>query len=327
MELESHRFVRLARPDGREARGRLLTVLSCEILDSQDRTDIEIAIFFDITRLLIEQADHGARRAFSRKVAGRPNCPRDILLRLAGDDISIAEPVLIHAVRLDEADLLDLATRRGAAHRAAIALRRDLSPVLARALLQAGEREVFLRLCANHTVVLDPELLHAFHRRAETDDGLREILGTRPELHDARAASGEIDRRNARRPAAASGGDDVADLIAALDAGRATLDVVVVELADADRQADLAAVFGRLSGIDPTGVLRVMVRRDADGIATLAGGLGLGEASYARIVELRRRRLGFSATQARWEREAFAGLDRADARARLDRADTRRRAG
>lgn len=328
MTLESHRFVVLARHDGTEARGRLLTTLSCAILDSGDRTDSEVEIFFDISRLLIEQVDRRARRAFSEKVAARENCPRDILMRLAGDDIAVAEPVLVHAVRLEEDDLLGLAASRGSAHRAAIALRRDLSPLLARTLIQAGDREVFLRLGANRTIVLDAELMRSFRLRAETDDRLREILGTRPEFRAvSRPSGGEIDRRNACTPHVAEAVDDVATLVARLRAGAITVDAAVIELADADRQADLVALFARLAGIDPTGVMRVLVRRDVDGIGTLAGALDVGDASFARVVELRRRRLGFSAAQARWERDTYRRLDRTEARTTLAQVGGRRNAG
>lgn len=328
MTIESNRFVVLARHDGTAARGRLLTMLSGEILDSRDRTESEVAIFFDISRLLIEQVDRVARRAFSEKVASSAECPHDILLRLAGDDIIVAEPVLVHGARLDEADLIDLAASRGSAHRAAIALRRDLSPLLARTLIQAGDREVFLRLGANRTIVLDAELLRSFRLRAETDQRLREILDARPEFRaGANHVGGKVDRRNARTPRIGEPAEDVAAIVARLQAGAITIDSAVVELADADRQADLVALFGRLAGIDPTGVMRVLVRRDVEGIATLAGALDVGQESFARVVELRRRRLGFSTSQARWEREAYRRIDRVGARTTLAQVGGRRNAG
>ena len=326
MDIETHSFVVLARDVGSEARGRLLSILSCEVLDAPDPAPSELAVFFEISRILIEQADRIARRAFSEKIADREKCPHDSLLRLAGDEISVAEPVLVRAMRLAEDDLIELASRFGGGHRAAIALRRDLTPLLARTLLQAGEREVYLRLGANRAIALDAEMLRFFRLRAETDERLREILGARPEYRAAtKRGSGEIDRRNARSPHVPEGGDDVAVLFARLKRGETSVDAVVIDLADADRQADLVAFFGRLAGIDQTGVMRVLVRRDVEGVATLAGGLGIGEASFARIVELRRRRLGFSASQAKWERESYHRVDQAQARATLEQVGGRRR--
>lgn len=328
MGIETHRLVVLARSDSREARGRLLSILSCEVLESHGTSSGEVDVFFDISRILIEQIDPVDRRRFSQRMATHMGCPHDILLRLADDEIAVAEPVLIHAGALNEADLIDVASRRGGGHRAAIALRRDLTPLLTRTLIQAGEREVFLRLGANRTAILDAELLRSFRLRAETDERLREIMGKRPEYRAAaRPGTGEIDRANARTPHVPEGGDDLSTLLRRVERGETTVDAAVIELADADRQADLVAFLARVARIDQTGVMRVLVRRDAEGIATLAGGLGLGEASFARVVELRRRRLGLSSSQVRWEREAYARVDRTQARATLEQVGGRRRTG
>ncbi len=323
MSVESHHLVALARNESIEARARLLSMLCTELLTGREVAGPELDLFYEISRLLLEVVGVDGRRTFSETVADRSTCPRDILMRLAGDEILVAEPVLVRADRLEEADLIDLAVHLSGDHRAAIARRRIVTPRTARALMRRGEREVLLHLGANPGAQIDEEALRLLRRRAEGDESLRAVLAGRRDLVTVRTLADEPKRPVA---VAVESRDEIAVRLKRVSDGETTVDAVVVELADADRQADLAAFLARSAAIGESDAVRVLIRRDVDGIVTLAGGLGVEAASFARIVELRRRKLGLSDAQARWERQAFRDLDREQARATLQQVGRHRRA-
>lgn len=361
MDIEADRLFDMARDRSSAARGRLLTLLTGLVLGDVGHATRERDIFFDIVRDLIENVPQADRERLSQVAADLEHFPRDLLIRLAADDIAVAEPVLARAVGFLDDDLIDLATRCGDDHRAAIAVRRAVSRRLSRVLVRLGDGEVLRRLGANRGAEFSDDDIHALHLRSESDPVLRDALNARDDLRDAllrvlrrmmERAVGEVRPRSrglsargdlhpvhgvGEPPAAAADEDHhaapsgkeedhgVAVLIELVRSGKRTVDAVVVELADADRHADLARFLGTMADIDESGVLRVLVRSDVDGIALLAGGLAIAEAAFERLIELRRRKLRFSATQVKWEREAYRKLDRENARATLDQLGRRRR--
>lgn len=329
MMVESHQWIALAKDRSPDARGRLLVDLSVELLVPGLGEGPAYDIFFDIARLLLPNLSIGDRRAFADLVADRPPIPRDLLIGLAHDDIVVAEPVLARAIGLLEDDLADVAGHLGIDHRAAIATRAVVSARIVRILMRRGGREVMLRLGANPGAELGADGLRDLRRRAERDEDLHRILIEREEggaraAAPARGAAPQTETIPART--VVSPRPLVDDLVERIRSGTATLDGLVAELADGDRHADLACLLGRLAEIDEAGVMKVLVRADVAGVATLAGGLDLAETAFDRVVELRRRKLRFSASQARWERDAYRKLDRDEARNTLGALGQRRRA-
>lgn len=360
MDIEAERLFDMARDRSAIARGRLLTLLTGLVLGDVGHATRERDIFFDIVRDLIEHVPQPDRERLSQIAADLEHFPHDLLMRLATDHIAVAEPVLARSVGFLDDDLIDLATRFGDDHRAAIAVRRVVSRRLSRVLVRLGDGEVLRRLGANRGAEFSDDDIHALHLRSESDPQLRDVLHARDDLRDAflrvlrrmmERAVGEVRPRSRGLSArgdlhpvqpvvelAATGNGEnqaaavephveagVAVLVELVRSGKRTVDAVVVELADADRHADLARFLGTLADIDESGVLRVLVRSDVDGIALLAGGLAIAEAAFERLIELRRRRLRFSATQVKWEREAYRKLDRENARATLDQLGRHRR--
>lgn len=326
MDIESHRLVVLARDDSRDGRDRLLGQLCAELLTDRTRDGRELEAFYEIAGLLLQKVGSAARRDFSERVAERPCCPVELLLRLAVDDIEVAEPVLLRALRLRDNDLVDIASLRTEGHRVAIAQRAVVSVPVSSVLIGRGERDVLLRLLANRGAAVDDEGLNRLRLIAETDEHMRRFLAARDDLRPR--SPRPVPPAPPRETKAPPPKRDAVDLLVAqARAGATTVEAVVIEMADADRQADLAAFLGRMSGVGDAAAMRVLVRRDADGIATLAAGLDVTAAAYDRIVELRRRKMRLGAAQTRWEREAYREIDRATARATLGQISRHRATG
>ena len=360
MALDSAHLDLLARDASTAGRGRLLGDLTRLILIDRDADETELEIFFDIVRAILATAAASDRREFAEVAADHRRVPHDVILILAEDEIRVAEPVLQRSVDLTDLDLVALAETKGDDHRLAIAARVSLSGAVTEVLVRHGSDAVLHRLGANPGAEFSEETVRELQDHAETDEDLFRILIERPDLADvlarcmrdtlrriveksrrshetavaaARASGPKIlDAPSAETdstpPKAARLADrpDVARLVARIRSGETTLDAAVIELADADHHADLACLVGEIAGIDESQVLRVLVRADSVGIATVARGLGIGDAAYARIVELRQRRLKFSTGQARFEREHYGRVDAEEARAMIANRGRRARA-
>jgi len=364
MALDSVHLDLLARDASAIGRGRLLGDLTRLILVDRNADETELEIFFDIVRAILASAAAGDRREFAEVAADHRSVPHDVILVLAEDEIRVAEPVLQRSVDLTDLDLVALAETKGNEHRLAIAARVSLSSAVTEVLVRNGSNAVLHRLGANPGAEFSDDGVRTLQKRAEKDEELFRILIERPDLADVLArcmrdtlrriveksrSSHETAVAAARRTdpptdhrtkiidmaepvePASSGSHavlaerpDVARLVERIRSGATTLDAAVVDLADADHHADLALLLGEIAGIDESQIMRVLVRADSVGIATVARGLGIGDPAYDRLVELRQRRLKFSAGQARFEREHYGRVDVEEARAMISNRGARR---
>lgn len=350
MALDSAHLDLLARDVSSAGRGRLLCDLTQLILVERDPDETELEIFFDIVRAILNTAAASDRREFAEVAADRENVPHDIILVLAEDEIRVAEPVLKRCVDLTDLDLVALAETKGDEHRLAIAARVSLSGSVTEVLVRNGSQAVLHRLGANPGARFHEKTVEMLQQRAEGDEALYRILVERPDLADVLArcmrdtlrrivektrSSHETSFANAAVPdeaaapeparkAALADRPNVARLVARIRKGDMSLSTAAGELAEADHHADLACLFGEIAGIDESQILRVLVRADSVGIATVARGLDIDDVAYGKIVDLRQRRLKFSAGQARFEREHYGRVDAAEAKATITNHGARR---
>lgn len=344
MALDPKHLDMLARDGSAAGRGRLLSDLSRLILIERDADDVELAIFFDIVRAILASAAPSDRREFAETAADHAAVPHDLVLLLALDEIRVAEPVLIRSLALTDPDLVGIVEQRSSDHHFAIAGRGRLTAEVTETLVRLGTAEVIRRVGANRGATFGDRVLTQLQRRAETDEELFRILIDRTDLPEllVRSMRDTLRRVGEARGSARSApfGDahalgaassaaerpDVMRLFGRVHSDSMSLGEAVIELADADRPADLACLIGLVSEIDESQVLRVLVRADGFGIASVARGLDLGAEVFEHLIGLRRRCLRLSDGEARYESERFAGLDADEARNLVAAAHRARRA-
>lgn len=335
MTIDPQRLAHLAQDRSAFARGRLLLLLSREVLVERRLEGGELAIFYDIARVVLPAVGIADRRIFCETVVDQSHLPRDLMLGLANDDITVAEPMLAGGRALTDPDLVDIVTRRDDGHRFAIAGRTVVSGLVSEALVRTGSRRVLHRLGNNRGADFTDVALRTLQHRAEDDQELFKILIEREDLTrllgrtmratleriaeiPAPQVAGFGEPEAPQHPPIHTENAGVADMVARIRAGRLSLAEAVGNLAEGDRHADLACLLGLVADVDESQILRVLVRSDANGIATVMRGLALGPDTWAKVVDLRRRRLKFSATQARIEREHWDRVDPDQARATLE---------
>jgi uncharacterized protein (DUF2336 family) len=154
--------------------------------------DEQIALFDDVLERLIKTielrsiADMAARVALaeiSTQLAPIAQAPPSVIRRLAGnDEIRIAGPVLQESARLDEAELLRIATTKGEQHLLAVAGRWWLKEIVTDALLARRYPSVSRRLAANPGARFSANGFAAVVGQAESDPELTVSVGVRVDL-------------------------------------------------------------------------------------------------------------------------------------------------
>jgi len=156
-------------------------------------TETELALAYDIVRVLIESVNIGIRRHLAEYLAERDDLPEDLILSLVHDDIAVAYPVLVHNKTLDDNVLIDVIANRTSLHRMAISIRNTVSKNVSKALVATNDRDVIESLLYNKSAGMDAITLDriidmfsdfsVFHlplvRRRELSDGQAKLLSGR----------------------------------------------------------------------------------------------------------------------------------------------------
>ena len=153
-------------------------------LDGASRYSNEhVELFDDVFVLLIEEIENQARAELSSHLAPVKNAPVKVLRKLAkDDDIAVAGPVLKLAVRLDEADLVEVASTKGQAHLHAISTRQVLGEAVTDVLVRRGNRDVARRVADNRGARISEKGFNRLVKRAEEDGILAEKVGLRSDI-------------------------------------------------------------------------------------------------------------------------------------------------
>jgi hypothetical protein len=108
---------------GVDIRPTLLRVLTDQYLHRRVHTPAEERQYTELTLRLLDETDVPARAAVAARLAAHACAPRAIILRLARDVLTVAEPILRLSPQLAAADLDAIARERGGDYAAIIATR------------------------------------------------------------------------------------------------------------------------------------------------------------------------------------------------------------
>ncbi len=119
-------LLELARRDGVDIRPTLLRVLVDLYIQECVHTPSEQARFIELVCRLLDGVDPATRAAVAQRFALYTGVPIAVALKLARDEIAVAEPILRQSLVLGEAELHSILDSTGPAHAIAIASRVDL---------------------------------------------------------------------------------------------------------------------------------------------------------------------------------------------------------
>jgi uncharacterized protein (DUF2336 family) len=177
-------FEEVIQSGSREKRVETLQRITDLFLDGAGRySDKHLELFDDVFGLLIEEIESKARAELSSHLAPVSNAPVKVLRTLANDDdITVAGPVLKHASRLPEADLISVAQTKSQAHLQAISLRCALNEAVTDVLVKRGDREVARRVAGNRGARFSETGFSGLVKRAEVDGILAKKISMRHDI-------------------------------------------------------------------------------------------------------------------------------------------------
>lgn len=145
--------------------------------------DDGIEVFDDVIGRLSVVMEEAVRAELSNRLAPVANAPKNVIRSLAGDNsIEVAAPVLSHSTRLDDADLVDIASSKGQGHLLAISTRQSLSEIVTDVLVERGNNKVVHSVATNQGARLSDQSFNTMIVRAETDDLLAGAVGIRQDI-------------------------------------------------------------------------------------------------------------------------------------------------
>lgn len=266
------------------------------------------------------------RKDYAERVASVPTLPRNIAISLGNDSsVEVARLVLTLSPVLTDIDLAAIAVTQSQQHLVAIAERARLSESLTDILVERGDKEVLHTVSANKGAAFsdrgfdrllergngDSVIAGALARRSDlTPNRAQRVLWIVGQLAEATAPDGSLtENATSLAKQARQQRLEVKLLLADLAAKVREVDDVITMLADEDRAYHLAQVLAQVADITIEQALRVLMRRDASGIAVTCRSLGIGTTAFRAILQLRARRLYFSSLDIDDDVDGYTKLD------------------
>lgn len=283
----------------------------------------ERAMFDDIVERVLDDVEPLARQELAERLAAFPEAPRRVVMRLAGDIIEVAEPVLVHSSVLADDDLVELAVLKSQGHLLAISRREQLSERITDVLVDRGDGVVLDSVAENlgarfsalgAAALVEKATLRAtlWHRLADRADlaayvaermtpelaesmnaeAARRGLGLAPAQSQA-LLQGARDTLAARLEAAAVRARPLGELVSQIAAGTLRFTDAVIELADADRVSELAVLVCSRAGVANHTFVRDLFASEETALMKTCRAAWLDLESFSAVLRMRRRRRPF----------------------------------
>ncbi|MDR3496288.1 MAG: DUF2336 domain-containing protein [Ancalomicrobiaceae bacterium] len=277
----------------------------------------ELELFGDVIGRLLDREALADRLVVSQLVASIERTPRDLALKLAGDQAVVAAPVLEQSPVLTASDLIGLASTMGQDHLLAISRRKELPTLVSDVIVVRGNMGVHASVAANPGARLSPDSFARLAFKAKSMPGLSDALSSRPDLPHTVAESlmpfsspqarQRLERVLALKPEI-SDDDIVAEVMSLIDTprpeqtrsraevralvsdirfGRTSLEAGLRQLTAARRLTDISVFLADLALLKESYVSNVLHKVNAVGIGLVCRSLRISAEDYAALSQLR----------------------------------------
>ena len=122
------------------------------------------------------------RKHLADRMADLSEAPKNLIVQLANDDISVAQPVLEKSGVLDSEELLEIIQSQSQEHLMAISTRETVSAEVADGLVERGNDDVLVTLVKNKGAELSEQSQAKIVTRAQDNEALHAPLADRTDL-------------------------------------------------------------------------------------------------------------------------------------------------
>lgn len=166
-----------------ELTGAVLALLDIELNGS------ERELLADVLIDLVRQAEKDLRQALAERLSVVENAPLRLVLWLANDEISVAEPILRKSLVFSDLDLIYIVKSKGPDYWQAIAARENLSAQLIDMLADTGDMGTVIAMSENERITLTRHAIAIMADMARSNEALARPLLMRPEIPESLARS------------------------------------------------------------------------------------------------------------------------------------------
>ena len=318
MSVDFETLQRLAREPSPEGRRALVRGIATAFFAAPERSANEMHLFDDIMEKVLGEVEPVARRELAERIAELTAAPQRTLVRLAGDVIEVAEPVLSRSPALDDEQLAPIARTQSQAHLLAIARRKALSERVTDILVERGNDEVAGTVSGNDGAQFSDIGFKSLAVRASTNVTILNRLVVRSDLPEriaedlipvlARSIAEKIEATDPnglladelidearalltdRLRAAVTRARPLAVLGDQIARRNLSVSQAVVELADADELGDLAALIGMGLRMPSEMVVRNLYLGGDQTLMLLCRAATLDVDAFSAILRMRNRR-------------------------------------
>ena len=176
-------LLKRAADKSKEGRKSLVDEVSDLYFESgQVFSERETELVASILNQLVSDVDVSVRRALAERLADRPDAPRELVLRLANDEIEVAHPVLVRSLVLQDRELLEIIRHQTSRHQLAITMREALGAEVSDALVATGDSTVIQALLENSSAQISEEAITVLVDQARFMERFQAPLLARHEL-------------------------------------------------------------------------------------------------------------------------------------------------
>jgi uncharacterized protein (DUF2336 family) len=178
---DTHNLYSLAENRGNaQASGELATIM-VDLLRVR-LSEKESELITDVLLTLMKQAERDLKLALADRLSAMPEAPLRIVLSLANEEISIADPVLRANPVLKDVDLIYILQSKGIAHGRSIARRPGLGVELINMLADTRDFEIAVNLSENDGIALTNHAYDILSAMAKDNKNIAHPLSLRDDL-------------------------------------------------------------------------------------------------------------------------------------------------
>ncbi|WP_055045197.1 DUF2336 domain-containing protein [Devosia sp. A16] len=158
-----------------------------------DRCDDEqVAQYDEVLCQLAELVESEARVHVAKLLAPLDRAPGNVVVKLANDEIEVAQPLLEFSNVLSDDDLIEIIANQSEEHRVAIAGRTQVPERVGEAIVEHGETASVIKLVRNANAEIGQQALERLAERAASDAAIAADLRGREDL-DWKSLGGKIE--------------------------------------------------------------------------------------------------------------------------------------
>ena len=307
----------LAKDSSIAGRKSLIATLTDMYLAAGDARGEQISFLFgDIALKLLGQLEEETRAALAERVCADDMAPHQLMLHLAQDSASVAEPVLQNSPVLLPEDLVAIASTASMDHLGAIAGRESVEQAVTAVLVDRGDQTVLSKVAENKGADFSEASFFVILEKAGDVEQIQAALMVRPDLPQeaGRMLLPKLSDDLKKRVSSLGADNKLAKLIneraekarakqlerlkiqtsalvKEIDSGKMLVDDVVRRIARSGKPSELGMLLAGVSKLPFDAVSQLLFSQNDKPLVIVCKAVGVTTESYKDVLMMRAQRL------------------------------------